>query len=216
MGLLQSTHRCFVRLLCFFFFFFQLQDYLNLVERSPYLSCNQNGAALTLQEYATVPAGTAVTAYWNNPWPHNIGPVLTYMANCNGDCSKADTSSLEWFKIAASGLISGVQDGGTWAQGVLISQNSSWTTTVPSNLAPGNYFFRNELIALHTSNQPQFYPECAQFKVTGSGTGVPSGSYLTKFPGAYSMNDPGININIYTQAGSTETNYTIPGPPVWT
>ena len=31
-------------------------------------------------------------------WPHSIGPVMVYMANCNGDCTDADTSELEWVR----------------------------------------------------------------------------------------------------------------------
>lgn len=44
--------------------------------------------------------------------------------------------------------------------------------------------------------------------VTGGGSANPTG---VKFPGAYSANDPGIKINIYTDL----TSYTIPGPPVF-
>ena len=36
-----------------------------------------------------------------------------------------------------------------------------------------------------------------QLIVTGGGSQTPSGSYLTTFPGAYSMSDPSVNIDIY-------------------
>lgn len=106
--------------------------------------------------------------------------------------------------------------------------------TIPSKLAPGNYLIRHELIAIHTSNQPQFYPECGQLVVTGSGTQTPSSSYLASIPGVYSMSDPEININIYSNENAQSTvsafvrycirkqkltyrqTYTIPGPAVWT
>ncbi|KAI0358668.1 glycoside hydrolase family 61 protein [Trametes cingulata] len=179
-----------------------------------FLACNNNGASLgSGQQSATVPAGSKVTAYWNNPWPHAIGPVMVYMANCNGACTTATPSSLNWFKIDQAGLISGSLANGQWAQGELIANNNSWTTTIPSSLKPGEYFIRHELLAIHTSNQPQFYPECAQLKVTGSGSAQPSGSYLVKFPGAYKMSDPGVGIDIYSQPNVY--NYTIPGPAVW-
>jgi hypothetical protein len=42
-----------------------------------------------------------------------------------------------------------------------------------------------QLLAIHTSNQPQFYPECAHLIITGSGSSQPTGDYLVKFPGAY-------------------------------
>ncbi|KIJ61342.1 lytic polysaccharide monooxygenase [Hydnomerulius pinastri MD-312] len=178
------------------------------------LSCNIDGANLgTGQLSATVAAGTSVTAYWNQ-WPHTIGPVMVYMANCEGSCTSANTASLNWFKIEQSGLISGDLPTGTWAMGQLVANNNSWTTSIPSQLAPGNYFIRHELLAIHTANQPQFYPECAQLIVTGSGTATPGSSYLVKLPGAYSMSDPNVDIDIYDMQGVT--NYTIPGPAVWT
>jgi len=179
-----------------------------------HLSCNANGASLgSGQKSATVAAGSKVTAYWNNPWPHTIGPVMVYMANCGGDCSNADTSSLDWFKIDQAGLISGPVSAGQWGMGQLVNQNSSWTSTIPASLPAGNYFIRHELLAIHTANQPQFYPECAQLVLTGGGSSTPSSDLLVKFPGAYAMSDPGVDIDIYS---STATNYTIPGPAVWT
>ncbi|KAI0047782.1 lytic polysaccharide monooxygenase [Auriscalpium vulgare] len=180
---------------------------------SSVLSCNTNGASLgSGQQSATVAAGSSVTAYWNT-WPHTIGPVLVYMANCGGSCSSASTSSLNWFKIDQAGLISGNLVNGTWGMGELVANNNSWTSTIPSSLAAGNYIIRHELLAIHTSNQPQFYPECAQLVLTGGGSGSPSGSYLVKFPGAYKMSDPGVGIDIYSQESTT--NYTIPGPAKW-
>ena len=74
----------------------------------PQLSCNLNGANLgSGQLSATVAAGSKVIAWWNQ-WPHNLGPVMVYMANCNGRCTSADTSSLYWFKIDEAGLLSGM------------------------------------------------------------------------------------------------------------
>ncbi|KAI0665960.1 glycoside hydrolase [Trametes maxima] len=177
------------------------------------LACNHNGASLgSGQLSATVAAGSKVTATWND-WPHAIGPVMVYMASCGGACTSANPSSLSWFKIDEKGLISGSVANGTWAQGELIANGNTWTSTIPASLAPGEYFIRHELLSIHTSDQPQFYPECAQLKVTGSGSAQPSGSYLVKFPGAYKMSDPGVGLDVYS-----ETNvytYTIPGPAVW-
>lgn len=80
------------------------------------------------------------------------------------------------FKIEQAGLISGSVATGSWAQGQLIANGNSWTTTIPASLAPGEYFLRHEvapvpflrlwsyltsgkLLSLHTPNQPQFYPQ---------------------------------------------------------
>ncbi|KAH8827674.1 cellulose-growth-specific protein [Flagelloscypha sp. PMI_526] len=178
------------------------------------MSCNNNGAASAHQLTATVAAGSQITAYWAQ-WTHKEGPVMVYMANCNGACTSVSSNGLSWFKIAHTGLVSGTVGNGTWGNtGVL--NTLLYTTNIPAKLAPGNYLIRHELLALHQANTPQFYPECAQLTVTGSGTGVPSGSYLVKHPGAYSMSDPGVNINIYDAATAAQTNYTVPGPAIWT
>ncbi|KDQ57521.1 glycoside hydrolase family 61 protein [Jaapia argillacea MUCL 33604] len=183
------------------------------IPTDPNLSCNSNGASLgTGQLFATVAAGSKVTAYWNT-WPHTIGPVMVYMAKCPSNCTTATTSTLEWFKIEQAGLISGDYANGTWAMGELVANNNSWTTTIPATLPAGQYMLRHELLAIHTSDQPQFYPECAQLILTGGGSSAPTSSYLVTLPGAYKASDPGVTLDIY--ATPTFTNYTIPGPPVW-
>ena len=127
------------------------------------------------------------------------------MAQCPGSCTTTTPSGAAWFKIAQAGLLSGTLTTGLWGQGQLVNDNSSWTTTIPANLAPGNYLLRHELIALHSSNQPQWYPECAQLVVTGSGTQTPSASYKASIPGVYSMSDPEVNIDIYTNDNAQRT-----------
>jgi len=180
----------------------------------PKLSCNLNGDSLgTGQLSATVAAGSTVVAQWNT-WPHAIGPVMVYMASCGGSCTTADTSTLNWFKIDEAGLISGDYDTGTWGQGKLIADGSTWTSTIPASLAPGEYMLRHELLAIHTANQPQFYPECAQLIITGSGSATPPSSATIKLPGGYSASDPSIDIDVYDTP--TATTYAIPGPTVWT
>jgi hypothetical protein len=152
---------------------------------SSIMMCNTNGAISS--QTATVAAGSTVIGYWNNPWPHNIGPVLVWMASCGGSCTSNSPAGNAWFKISQGGLISGTLENGLWASGQMIAANSSWTAKIPSSLKPGNYLLRHETIALHTSNQPQWYPECAQLVVTGSGSSTPSSSYLASIPGVYSM-----------------------------
>lgn len=96
-------------------------------------------------------------------WPHNIGPVVTYVANCGGDCKSVSCflifdypdpiaqiafnlrlltdklvqvakSTLKFVKIEESGINFSTQ---VWATGVLMANNNTWTTTVPKTLAPG-------------------------------------------------------------------------------
>lgn len=109
----------------------------------------------------------------------------------------------------------------------------SWTATVPPSLKAGAYLIRFELLALHQANTPQFYPEyvifekpfniltristcrCANLIVTGGGSAFPSSSFLAPMPGAWGANDPGVNIDIYSDAAKSMTTYPIPGPPLW-
>ncbi|KAI9685896.1 MAG: hypothetical protein M1822_004174 [Bathelium mastoideum] len=178
------------------------------------MTCNANGAVAN--EVATVAAGSKIIAYWNAPWPHTIGPMVVWMANCNGDCADFTGEGNVWFKIDQAGLISGTLATGLWGSGEMVNQNSSWTSTIPANLKAGNYLIRHETIALHTSNAPQWYPECATLTITGSGTGVPASSYLAAIPGVYKMSDPEIDIDVYSNANQGVTTYTIPGPAVYT
>ncbi|EJD08026.1 uncharacterized protein FOMMEDRAFT_38849, partial [Fomitiporia mediterranea MF3/22] len=181
----------------------------------PTIACNDDGSSGALQLTASVAAGTPITAYWNQVWPHNIGPMLTYLAQCPGStCTGVNAGSLEWFKIDEAGLLSGTVYDGQWGSGQMIAQNSSWTTTVPASVPSGNYLIRFETIALH-SMPAQFYPECAQIEITGGGNLQPTSAELVKFPGAYSNNDPGVNIDVYTNAAQTQTTYVIPGPPLY-
>jgi hypothetical protein len=93
-----------------------------------------------------------------------------------------------------------------------VLKNLYWESTIPSSLAPGNYLIRHELLALHQAKTPQFYAECAQLEVTGSGSAQPSGDYLANIPGYASQSDPGVTVDTYS---NSITSYTCPGPKVW-
>jgi len=180
----------------------------------PTLACNDDGTSGALQLTANVVAGSAITAYWN-PWPHNIGPMLTYLAECPGStCTGVNANTLQWFKIDQAGLINGTVFAGFWGDGQMIAQNSSWTTTIPKTVPSGNYLIRFETIALH-SLPAQFYAECAQINITGGGSLKPTSAELVFFPGGYSNSDPGLTIDVYSNQAQTETTYPIPGPPLY-
>lgn len=187
---------------------------LGFVDGSSYsdadIICHKN--AKTAGVSAAVKAGGKVELQWTD-WPESHhGPVITYLANCNGDCSSVDKTALEFFKIDEAGLINGENAPGTWASDNLISNNNSYTVTVPSSIAAGNYVLRHEIIALHSageSNGAQNYPQCLNLKVTGGGSDSPSGTVGTKL---YTNTDPGIKIGIYQSLSS----YTIPGPALYT
>jgi len=158
--------------------------------------------------HVPVRAGSKVTLQWDT-WPDSHrGPIIDYIANCNGDCGTVNPSSLRFVKLAQGAWKSG-NDPGQWVTDDLIRSNNSWTVTIPQDLKAGNYVIRHEIIALHAagqSNGAQAYPQCINFKVEGSGSrditgGVPATSF-------YKANDPGIVFNLYSKF----TGYTIPGP----
>ncbi|KAF2639260.1 glycoside hydrolase family 61 protein [Massarina eburnea CBS 473.64] len=172
------------------------------------INCHKSSSPGVLT--ASVKAGGSLQFAWGpDPWPHGLGPILTYVAACNGDCSKVSKTSLQWVKFHETGIDLSTQ---TWASQTLINQKGKWTVTVPS-LKAGNYVFRHEIIALHganSANGAQNYPQCFNIAVTGSGTkSLPAGTLGTAL---YKSNDPGILFNPY----QTLSNYTIPGPALWT
>ena len=113
---------------------------------------------------------------------------LVYLAQCPGStCTGVNSDSLQWFKIDEAGLLNGTVGDGFWGDGLMIQQNSSWTTTIPATVPSGSYLIRFETIALH-SLPAQFYPECAQIDITGGGSLAPTAAELVTFPGAYSAN----------------------------
>jgi len=153
--------------------------------------------------------------------------MLAYMANCNGPCDEFDPEGKNvWFKIYETGLKNGGQED-PWGNIVDVASsegwdqfyfaNHGWSITIPKNLKPGNYLIRHEIIMIELM-PPQFYPECAQLTVSGDGDKLPGEEYLVSFPGAYSLDEPGLAISgdLYSSKGHSTYNYTIPGPPVWT
>ncbi|TEA14873.1 putative endo-beta-1,4-glucanase D [Colletotrichum sidae] len=191
------------------------------------LACNNN-LQYKDSNVITVPAGAKVGAWWGhviggpqgaNDAEHPIaashkGPMIVYLAKVD-NAATTGTSGLKWFKVAEAGL-----SGSTWAVDTMISNGGWHYFTLPTCVAPGDYLLRVELIALHSASSQggaQFYMECAQIRVTSSGTNA--GSNFVSFPGAYAANHPGILISIYDNTGKPSNGgraYSIPGPAVIT
>ncbi|OXV11565.1 hypothetical protein Egran_00674 [Elaphomyces granulatus] len=175
---------------------------------SPDIICHQN--AKPGAKTADIDAGGTVELQWTT-WPESHhGPVVDYLANCNGDCSTVDKSKLEFFKIGESGLIDDSNPPGKWGSDDLIAKNNSWSVKIPTTIKSGNYVLRHEIIALHSAENKdgaQSYPQCINLKVTGSGTDSPPGTLGTAL---YKDTDAGLQINIYQKL----SGYTIPGPPL--
>ena len=175
----------------------------------PDIICHKG--ATPAQEHVTVAAGGTVELQWTK-WPESHhGPVLDYLASCNGECTSVDKTTLQFNKIDELGLLDYSTMPGNWASDKLIAANNSWTVTVPKTVAPGNYVLRHEIIALHSAQNPdgaQNYPQCVNLKVTGSGTDeLASGTLGTAL---YKPDDAGIAVNIYQKL-----TYTIPGPKLY-
>ncbi|KAL8861020.1 MAG: hypothetical protein Q9178_002533 [Gyalolechia marmorata] len=177
---------------------------------NPDIICHKDATPGALS--ATVAAGSTVQLQWSE-WPESHhGPVMDYLANCNGDCSSVDKTGLKFTKIDEEGLIEYTSMPGRWASDKLLAANNSWTVTIPKNVAPGNYVLRHEIIALHSANNPdgaQNYPQCVNLEITGSGTDeLTSGTLGTEL---YKPDDAGIFVNIYEKL----TTYAIPGPKLY-
>ena len=148
------------------------------------------------------------------------------MASCGSTtCDKFDITQAKWFKIQQLGM----KDASTWylaSVGAFTSlihfislklssaAGEVANSSIPNNLAPGDYLIRHEIIALQLAvsvGGAEFYPSCSQLRVGGDQTGAPRSSDLVSLPGAYSDTDPGIYTpNVYNP-GFT---YTFPGPPI--
>jgi hypothetical protein len=186
----------------------------------------------TASNVVTVPAGATVN-YVSTQQINHPGPTQYYLAKVpSGSSAKTfDGSGAVWFKIATTMPTTDnnkqlVWPGQSMARQLSISayDEQPLTTinidtyettkaTIPANTPDGEYILRVEQIALHMASQPnkaQFYLACSQIQITGGGNGTPGP--LVALPGAYSSNDPGILVNIYS---IQPDSYKPPGPAVW-
>jgi hypothetical protein len=169
---------------------------------SPYLACNIDGSLVTPKYHAPVQAGAEVIAHYDKNftipgeeraspsecWGHAWGPMIAYMAACNGSCDEVDPAKADWFKIFETGLKAGYLISYNWEMSSMSLNCTPFVLTIPPTLQKGNYLLRHEVIAIHnTPSQIQLYMECAQVEVLGGGTSFPTDEYLVKFPGAYKM-----------------------------
>ncbi|KAK4191325.1 family 61 putative glycoside hydrolase [Podospora australis] len=187
------------------------------------LACGISGTRSN--QVINVKAGDKIGAWWGHviggqQWPndpdHPIasshkGPISTYMARVDNAATVSPTG-LKWFKIHEDGLNTQT---GKWGVDNMIAAKGWSYATIPQCLAPGQYLFRQELLALHSaySNMgAQFYQSCAQLNVSGGGSYVPTET--VSIPGAYKQNDPGILIQIWVASvpDNGRKAYPIPGP----
>ena len=176
---------------------------------SPYFACNIDGSANS-GLHAKIAAGDTIDAHYDaklnignvdidgnrievyTGWPHGWGPIIAYMAACNGPCNEVDVNdgARRWFKIYEGGLLNGTASDGYWKVMDLYYKNDPFRVTIPKNLKAGNYLIRHEIISIHFKTT-MYYMECAQLEVSGSGDAVPEEKHLVSFPGAYDLNGRG-------------------------
>ncbi|KAH8661637.1 glycoside hydrolase [Tricladium varicosporioides] len=183
--------------------------------------CAQNGTPGATS--ATIQAGQKIIFHWST-WPiGHLGPVITYMANCNASCQTVDKTKLRFFKIAESGLLNKSRSSpypdypstgnGFWA-GDILSYNRTSEATIPKSLAPGNYVVRHETMGMQHIflKEIQAYPFCFNFIVNGTGTAHPKGVLGTQL---YNKNESAFSYDVYGPANQTLPDFKIPGPPLW-
>ncbi|KAJ2711560.1 hypothetical protein H4R19_003191 [Coemansia spiralis] len=174
---------------------------------------NMDAAATAI---CPVAAGSTIKVLWTESGkgsraisPSHWGPCLAYMSPM-----EANGKGNVWFKIAEDGYDASTKK---WCTQKLNDNKGYMDVTIPADLKPGNYLLRTELIALHEADREfgadqsagaQYYPNCVQLKVTGSGTSVPAGVAI---PGIYKKDDPGIHFNLW----DLKTEYQIPGPALY-
>jgi hypothetical protein len=177
---------------------------------SPVLDIHSNTLACNVQGEDPAPligdiqAGKTLSFKWNT-WPaDHIGPITVYLAPCpTDDCSTLSSSSARWFPIDKRGL----DTTGQWFTPQFIAAGATLTTTIPPTLKPGAYLARMEIIGLHSTGAPQFYPSCTQIRVSGSGSDIPSDSEMVSIPGLYDG-------HVFPDVWSNPTQYTMAGPAV--
>jgi cellulase len=180
--------------------------------QSPDIICSINATNAKLYSNS-IAAGQTINLHWTT-WPDSHhGPILSYLAACNGDCTTVKKDQLRWFKIAELGQISygtGGGKSGVWADDQLRAADGAWSVKIPASIKAGNYVLRHEIVALHSAydvGAAQFYPQCANIKITGNGSATPEGVVGTAL---YNANDPGVHYNIYND--ESKPVYQMPGP----
>ncbi|EIW53153.1 uncharacterized protein TRAVEDRAFT_184697 [Trametes versicolor FP-101664 SS1] len=179
----------------------------------PDLACGLGAQPAAL----TVPAGPGsnISINWASTepppsyWFHNVGPIMIYIASCEGTpCAQFDRSAAKWAKIAQAGQKA--QFSKDWVQGDLTT-GQPYSFSLPDNIKSGEYLLRPEIIALQgaMSGNAEFYVTCIQLNITGNGNGVPNAT--VSLPGAYNPDDAGINVDVYS---TSDLGYVFPGGPI--
>ncbi|KAJ2776998.1 hypothetical protein H4R18_005380 [Coemansia javaensis] len=180
------------------------------------LRCRTNQMDASKTKVCAVKAGSTIKVLWTESGKgsraisdSHRGPFVAYMSPM-----EANGEGPVWFKIAEDGY-DGAKD--IWATDTIIKNKGYVDLTIPADLKPGQYLLRPEIIALHEANRKfgadskagaQFYPNCIQLTVEGTGTSVPAGVAI---PGIYKPEDKGLFYDLWAGLKT----YPIPGPEVY-
>ncbi|KAG8683435.1 hypothetical protein FRC08_014285, partial [Ceratobasidium sp. 394] len=177
------------------------------------------GATRGIDIAVAKPGDNLVYTWGNNVaesgnWIHDTGPMMTYMAQVPAGKTAAtfDGVGAKWFKTGQVG-----KKNNKWVQGSLMT-GATFTTQIPETLADGDYLVRHEIIALHNAGSKggaEFYPSCLQLRIQNSNAGrsVVTASPTVSFPGAYTATDPGILVDVFSQAADG-SEYKFPAGPI--
>jgi len=181
-------------------------------------------AATAAAAKCSIAAGSTITVtHQNLPEANTIpyiaanhrGPFMAYMSKW--DQTGGVPLDKTWFKVYQSGITQGNSDPNyiKWAAPDTLNANQGKISfQIPSDLAPGNYLLRTEILSFLSSsrNGAQGYIRCVELTVTGNGRGVPSGDDLAQLPGSVTYNDAGIRGIWWSDYA---TDYPFPGPKVY-
>lgn len=165
------------------------------------------------------PGDTLVYSWANNVaedgnWIHDTGPMMTYFAQvpAGQTADKFDGVGAQWFKTDEAG-----KKNNKWVQASLMT-GATFKTQIPETLPDGDYLVRHEIIALHNAANKggvEFYPSCFQIRIKNSNAGnaTVTATPTLSFPGAYTATDPGLLVNVFSQAADG-SEYKFPAGPV--
>ncbi|KAF1809089.1 hypothetical protein P152DRAFT_476664 [Eremomyces bilateralis CBS 781.70] len=189
---------------------------------SPDIACRKNAIAPALKAIAR--AGAEVILLWTPITRMHWGPGVAYLGRL--PTPETSPNDIKFFKIYEKGFDATADK---WANQLANDEGDMYKLRLPSDIAPGTYILRAELIALHGNmkelmshdlkEQIQIYPYCFSIEITGSGTANPEG---VTFPGPYKGTDPSFTFApaatyLNSTEGFTEENskFVPPGPPLY-
>ncbi|KAF6755433.1 hypothetical protein DFP72DRAFT_896874 [Ephemerocybe angulata] len=91
-------------------------------------------------------------------------------------------------------------------------KNLAYDVTVPASLASGEYLIRSSSRFTRPTRLSSTPNALSLLILSGGGSPNSLARFNTKFPGGYSMSDPGVNVDIYSAQAPSITTYQVPGP----